>query len=578
MSAINLAEIITGGKNPAKVAYYCNTQQVSYRDLFNRAASLAQGMRAIGVAKRQRVLICLYDTPAISEAFLAALSIGAIPVVVNPRFSRASFEHVLHDSAARLVLGENDNLALLDALCQLAPHNPVLMLQDSYGTPGLQIADKLDATHLHLSDFVKALDVPFAFERIGELDAAFWQYTSGTTGKPKAVQHASRTMLANTDAFARQTHGLGEHDIFYSAAKMFFGYGFGASFFFPLLLGASAVLDPFMPSNDFTVLRHIGLYRPSVFFGAPAIYAALLNHVERIKPCLPGQFTCISAGSSLPQAIFDKWQAAFGLNIYDGIGATEMGHIFIANRAGQVKSGATGIPIAGYDVALLTREEGQLRPGSGDGGILCVRGPHPDLGYWNRPQATQEKFIADPFGNDATVGGQQNRNQAGNHDAENPVENQAGSRDITPISISLEYTDCNQGWYVTGDLFSRDADGFYTYRGREDDLFKSNGIWVEPLAIENALLLQVPNLLECALVPKSDEQELVYPVLYCVFNPNTPSRRESILAVKAALATICDKHSLPREILLLDALPRNDNGKISRMALAALEMDGSKTA
>lgn len=574
MSTINLAEIIVSGKNPAKVAYYCNTQQVSYRDLFNRAASLAQGMRGIGVTRRQRVLICLYDTPAISEAFLAALSIGAIPVVVNPRFSRASFEHVLHDSAARLVLGENDNLAMLDALCQAAPHNPVLMLQDSYGTPGLQIADKLDASHLHLSDFVKALDVPFAFERIGELDAAFWQYTSGTTGKPKAVQHASRTMLANTEAFARQTHGLGEHDIFYSAAKMFFGYGFGASFFFPLLLGASAVLDPFMPSNDFTVLRHIGLYRPSVFFGAPAIYAALLNHVERIKPCLPAQFTCISAGSSLPQAIFDKWQAAFGLNIYDGIGATEMGHIFIANSAGQVKPGATGQPVAGYEVALLTREDGQLRPGSGDSGILCVRGPHPDLGYWNRPQATQEKFIADPFATGSTVGSKADTEIVG--DQQN--RNQAGSRDITPNVSKREYPDGHQGWYVTGDLFSRDADGFYTYRGREDDLFKSNGIWVEPLAIENALLLQVPNLLECALEPKSDEQELVYPVLYCVFNPNTPSRRESILAVKAALATICDKHNLPREILLLDGLPRNDNGKISRMALAALELDGSKTA
>ena len=547
MNAINLAEQIVHGKDLAKVAYYCNTEQLSYRELFNRSASLAQGMRRIGIKNRQRVLICLYDTPAVSEAFLAALSIGAIPVVINPRFSRTSFEHVLQDSAAGLVLCEHDNLAVLDELCQASAHQPLLMLQDSYGTPGLQVADKIDVSHLHLSDFINEVDVPFEFVQIDPSDAAFWQYTSGTTGKPKGVQHASATMLANTHAFATQTHGFNESDVFYSAAKMFFGYGFGASFFFPLLLGASCVLDPFMPSSDITVLRNIALHRPTVFFGAPALYASLLNHVERIKPCLPPRFTCISAGSSLPQAIFEKWQAALGMPIYDGIGATEMGHIFIANRAGQVKTGATGTPLPGYEVVLAKREGTLLVPqqdANEASGILCVRGPHANLGYWNHPKATQEKFISGAA--------------------------------IAQQSASSE--DAKACWYVTGDLFTRDADGFYTYRGREDDLFKSNGIWVEPLAIENALLLKVADLLECALVPCQDDQELTYPVLYCVFNQKTVSRQDAILAVKAALPGICEKHSQPREVLVLEGLPRNDNGKISRNALASLGPARSKSA
>lgn len=512
MSKINLArEIVNRQSDLEKHAYLYDGTGLSYAALFQRAASLAHGLRLQGVASRQRVLICLYDTPAVSELFLAALSLGAIPVVLNPRLSSDTLRHVIADSAAVLLACEYANLDIVNtagAGCRL----PRLLLQDSYAIAGAARACQAEPPSLRFSTLTR-LDCVFEYTDIGPEDAAFWQYTSGTTGRPKAVQHCSSTMLDNTEAYAVQTHGFSSSDVFYSAAKMFFGYGFGASFFFPLLLGATAVLDATTPSNDLAVLRNIAAYRPTAIFCAPALYSALLAHAERLKPHIGAHTVFVSAGSSLPRTLAERWHGAVGTPIYDGIGSTEMGHIFLSNSRHGCKPGATGRPVSGYET--------RLAPGAtADAGILWVRGRHPHLGYWNKPEASREKF--------------------------------------------------SDGWCCTGDLFSVDADGYYTYRGRSDDLFKSNGIWVTPLAIENEILSRLPQVLECVLVPCQGSGGLDEPALFCVIDPQRSSQADGIAAVRAIVDAVCEKHSLPRRVLALDALPRNDNGKVSRAALSAL--------
>ncbi|MBB3117579.1 AMP-binding protein [Pseudoduganella violacea] len=517
MTQANLArEIVSRQRDLRKNAYLYNNTGLSYSSLFQRSASLAQALRGLGLVSRQRIVISLYDSPAVSEIFLAALSIGAIPVVINPKLSRDSLSHIIADSGASLLACETDNLDTVRAVCADAATPPRLLLQDSYATVVPAKTGDKAADLLHLSALTQQ-QCAFEFTYIGENEAAFWQYTSGTTGRPKAVQHCSVTMLENTQAFAVCTHGFTSDDVFYSAAKMFFGYGFGASFFFPLLLGATAVLDSAMPSNDYAVLRNIAAHRPSAIFCAPALYAALLPHAARLKPYLSEDTVFISAGSGLPQSIFERWQEAFGLPIYDGIGSTEMGHIFLSNAPSSLKAGATGRPVVGYQVRLEASAQGQ----DGDG-ILWVKGRHPNLGYWNKPQASGEKFV--------------------------------------------------DGWCCTGDLFSRDAEGFYTYRGRSDDLFKSNGIWVTPLAIESEIQRRLPQVLECALVPHQGDGELAEPVLFCVIDAKQCGQEEGITAVQAILGEVCEKHSLPKQLLALDALPRNDNGKVSRAALSKFDL------
>lgn len=518
MSTVNLAqEIVSRKQDPNKNAFLYGGAGLSYGRLFQRAASLAHEMKALGLVSRQRIVIFLYDTPAVAEIFLAALAMGAIPVVVNPRLGSESLSHILSDSGAALVVCEYDNLALASAVAA-ATHAPRLMLQDCYKTAASAV--EADTAVLRLSALAQH-DHAFAFTLIGAGEAAFWQYTSGTTGRPKAVQHCSATMLENTASFAVRTHGLTSEDVFYSAAKMFFGYGFGASFFFPLLLGASAVLDPAMPSNDVAVLRNIATYRPSAIFCAPALYASLLNHAERLKPYLGHRALCVSAGSSLPKSVFERWRTALGIDIYDGIGSTEMGHIFVSNARAAVKAGTTGRAVGGYELKLIAPDHAE--PGMDpDAGILCVKGAHPQLGYWNQPAASAAKFV--------------------------------------------------DGWYVTGDLFTRDAEHFYTYRGRSDDLFKVNGIWVTPLAIESQILMRLPQVLECALVPYQGDADLAEPLLFCVIDPTLSTRADGVAAIEAILGAVCEKHSQPKRIVALDVLPRNDNGKVSRAALSALAL------
>ncbi|NVD96410.1 AMP-binding protein [Massilia sp. BJB1822] len=517
MAQANLArEIVSRQRDFNKNAYLYQNTGLSYASLFQRSASLAQALYGLGLVSRQRIVISLYDSPAVSEIFLAALAIGAIPVVINPKLSRDSLSHIVADSGASLLACESDNLDIVCAVCADAATPPRLLLQDSYATVTPASTGSEAAGLLLLSALTRQQCV-FEFTDIGENEAAFWQYTSGTTGRPKAVQHCGATMLENTQAFAVCTHGFTSDDVFYSAAKMFFGYGFGASFFFPLLLGATAVLDSAMPSNDYAVMRNIATYRPSAIFCAPALYAALLPHAARLKPYLGEDTVFISAGSGLPQSIFERWQAAFGLPIYDGIGSTEMGHIFISNSRSALKAGATGRPVVGYQVRLEAGAQDQ----DGDG-MLWVKGRHPNLGYWNKPEASSEKFV--------------------------------------------------DGWCCTGDLFTRDAEGFYTYRGRSDDLFKSNGIWVTPLAIESEIQRRLPQVLECALVPHQGENELAEPVLFCVFDAKQCNRDEGIAAVQAILGVVCEKHCLPQQLIALDTLPRNDNGKVSRAALGKFDL------
>lgn len=349
------------------------------------------------------------------------------------------------------------------------------------------------------------------WHEFSENDAAFWQYTSGTTGLPKAVQHGTLTMLENFSRYCQSTLGVSSDAVFLSAAKMYFGYGAGASIFFPLLANATAIVEPTMPVSDLLAIQLISKHKPTHFFAAAPMYAALLKHESRLNRQIFGKITYISAGSNLPAGIYNSWLETINQPILDGIGATEVGHIFLSNSPSRHTANVTGFPISGYEYKLV---DDQGHPCETKGRLL-VKTNHPNLGYWKNAIATEKKF--------------------------------------------------NNGWYDTGDLFYKSGNS-YTYRGRADDLFKSNGIWVEPLAIESKLLGKFSDIIECALVPKKDKSSLTYPHLYIVSKEN--SCKETLLTnLQDRLLDLFDKHSAPKKISFIPALPRNDNGKVSRQQL-----------
>lgn len=518
MGCGNLAQtIVERCLDERKVAYYFGAEKIEYAKLFADASKVANYFKVGGFCSGDRIIIALYDSPVIPVVFLAALSRGLIPVVVNPRLREPTFYHIYTDCGAKAIFHESDNFSTVSRVVESGKNvDPAMIVQDVHCFCGSED----ERSNIGSESLKHIIDMPggdeFDYIDVPSDRAAFWQYTSGTTGHPKAVQHVSDTMLFNTEKYASELQGWGQNDIFYSVAKMFFGYGFGASFFFPLLLNASAVLDCQMPTNDIRVMQNVVKYRPTVLFANPAIYISLVNYADRMKGVF-STIQCVSAGMNLSSVVLKNWISAYDTPIFDGIGSTEMGHIFISNSRKGMKEGATGLPVPGYEVKIQNNSVYPLREGEVERGVLWVKGKHENLGYWQSPEKNKEKFV--------------------------------------------------DGWCNTGDVFVKDRDGYYTCCGREDDLFKINGIWVEPQSIETSLIKAVCEIRECALVPEQVDGGSMQTTLYYVAKHPDQEYRQIEHDIRTALEYICEAHSYPKFIQRLDALPRNDNGKVSRKEL-----------
>jgi benzoate-CoA ligase len=480
----------------AKTAFIDDAGSCTYAQLAERVDRAANALRALGIGREQRIAIAMLDGSDWPALFLGAIKAGIVPVAMNTLLTPADYAYQLCDSGARALFVSDPLLKNFEPILKNCPDLKHVISQS-------KLKD------LFASAPGRAEAAPTTRD-----DMCFWLYSSGSTGAPKGTVHLHSHLIATAELYAKPILGIRESDVVFSAAKLFFAYGLGNSLSFPLALGATAILMAERPTPE-AVFKRLTEKRPTIFYAVPTLYAALLaspNFPERSGLTLR---ICTSAGEALPADIGKRWTERTGVEILDGIGSTEMLHIFLSNRPGEVRYGTTGKPVPGYRVRLVD-DQGNVIARPGELGELQISGPTSALMYWNQRERTKSTF---------------------------------------------------QGpWTRSGDKYTVDEQGYYTYGGRSDDMLKVSGIYVSPIEVEAALITHEV-VLEAAVVGAEDENKLVKPKAFVVLKAgHAPS--DSLKAalqqhVKAKLAL----HKYPRWIEFLSELPKTATGKIQRFKL-----------
>ena len=489
-----------------KVAYVDAFGPVNYTALAERVDRAGDALRGLGVQIEQRVMLVMQDTVDLVAVFLGAIKIGAVPVPVNTLLTAADYAHFLGDSRARVLVVSD---ALLPKLRDARACSPWLAATVVARTPEGGPDDGLP----RLDDLLAAATPGLAAAPTCADDVAFWLYSSVSTGKPKGAIHLHAHLERTATLYAQGVLGLREDDVVFSAAKLFFAYGLGNALTFPLAVGATTVLLAGRPTPA-AVFATLEGRACTVFCGVPTLFASMLADAAHADARLPALRLCVSAGEALPQHVGERWRDRFGADILDGIGSTEMLHIFLSNRPGEVRYGTTGRPVPGYTMRLVGDDGGEVL--GADEGSLWVSGPTAAIGYFNDRARSLQTF--------------------------------------------------HGPWTRTGDRYARDADGYYTYCGRADDMLKVGGIWVSPFEVESALVAH-DAVLEAAVVGHADAEGLIKPRAFVVVRD--PSRAGPELAdelrrfVKDRLAP----YKYPRWIEFVDELPKTATGKIQRFRL-----------
>jgi len=493
----------------AKLAYIDDAGTLSYGALDESIRRVAAGLRAMGVRREERVLLLMQDCNHWPVTFLGCLYAGVVPVAVNTLLTAADYAFMLDNSRAQAAFVSGNLLATLQAAMESGQHE-LQHLVVSRG--GERPAGALDF------DAWLAQQTPQAEPaRTLADDIAFWLYSSGSTGRPKGTVHSQANLYWTAELYARPVLGLREQDLCFSAAKLFFAYGLGNGLSFPLSVGATTVLMAERPTAEAAFQRWTR-HQPTVFFGAPTGYAGMLA-----SPRLPARSEvslrlCSSAGEALPRDIGERFTAQFGAEIVDGIGSTEMLHIFLSNRPGDVRYGTTGKPVEGYEVELRD-EDGRVLQGAGEVGDLYIRGPSAALMYWRNREKTRETFRG--------------------------------------------------GWTKSGDKYCRDADGYYIYAGRSDDMLKVSGQYVSPFEVESTLMLH-PAVLEAAVIGVDDAQGLTRARAFVVLKTPVaePAEADALAQeLKAFVKQRLAPHKYPRLLDFVAELPKTATGKIQRFRL-----------
>lgn len=484
-----------------RVAIVSDGRQVTYRALSEHVNRAGHALTALGVTAGERVLLVLLDSPDFVAAFLGAAKIGAVAVPTNTTLRTTDYAYFLEESRARAVIVHAALLSevapALERSSQRLEHRVVV------------VGDRVSG-YLHWDDWLDgrsgALD---AAPTVGT-DDAFWLWTSGSTGKPKAAVHCHRDWAAN---YAVGVLGLTDSDVTFSSSKLFHAYGLGNSLAFPLYVGATTVLSS-ARSRAKSVLEIVQRTRPTLFFSVPTLYAAMLQEARATDYDLSSVRLAVSAAEPLPAEIFRRWKERFDVEILDGLGSTEVLHINLSARAGDVRPGSSGTPVPGYDIRVVDADGEDVSAGTV--GDLLVSGDSRAVGYWNRPELTADRMRGH--------------------------------------------------WFVTGDKYSVDVDGYYWYAGRADDMFKVSGQWVSPIEIESTLV-EHASVLEAAVIAFQEESKLHTAKAFVVLRQGCTAGPELAKELQDLVKARLTPYKCPRRIEFLSELPKSAAGKVLRYKL-----------
>jgi benzoate-CoA ligase len=487
-----------------KIAYIDDAGSYTYGDLAARVNRFANSLHGFGLAQEQRILLCIQDGIDFPTAFLGAIKAGIVPIPVNTMLSDADYAYMLHDSRAQMVVISEPLLPKFQPILGQSPFlKHVLVAGFAVPPTGMRsFSEVLAASTDSFEPAPTARDEP-----------CFWLYSSGSTGAPKGTVHVHSSLIETAALYAQATLGLKESDVMLSAAKLFFAYGLGNSLTFPLAVGGTAVLMA-ERATPASIIARLRLHRPTVFSGVPTLYASLLASDQLPRAPELSLRLCNSAGEALPEDIARRWRERTGVDIVDGIGSTEMLHIFISNRPDRIRYGTLGSPVPGFE-AKIVDGEGNL-VAAGETGDLLVRGSTSAKFYWNQHARSRATF---------------------------------------------------EGvWTRTGDRFRVDENGDYVYAGRADDMLKVGGIYVSPIEVESALIAH-PAVHETAVVGKEDSDRLVKPIAYVVLAKGFLSSEALAEELKAFVKSRLAPYKYPRWIEFVADLPKTATGKIQRFKL-----------
>lgn len=496
----------------AKPAILCGDDVVTYGALHERVNRFGNALLALDVRMEERVAILMPDMPELVYAFFGAIKIGAVAVPMNTMLMPPDYQYLLNDCRARILVVHESLLSNYTAI------RPNLMF-----IKHVIVVGGREEGCLHAADIMAAAEPQLAPADTSKDDSAFWLYSSGTTGFPKGTIHLHHDMIVESEFYGRQTIGITEADISFSVAKLFFAYGLGNGLCFPLYSGGTTVLFPGRPTPP-RAYEMIDRYQPTVFYGVPTSYAGMLYAAEMAGRTSLGRVRmCVSAGEPLPKTIFERWLGRFGVEIIDGIGSTEILHIFISNRPGQVRPGSTGQIVPGYEAKIVDDAGAELP--AGQVGTLLIKGDSIAAGYWNKHDQTKETFRGE--------------------------------------------------WINTHDKFMRDQDGYFWYAGRTDDMIKVSGQAVWPADVES-VLQKHPMVLDSGVIGATDRDGLMKVRAFVVLKDKAKASPELAAELQEFVKQNTAKHKYPRTVTFVDELPKTPTGKTKRYLLRkrALEEQG----
>jgi len=489
-----------------KTAVIDDRGRYSYGDLSRRSNRVAHALQAQGLQAETRIALAVLDSVEFVDVFWGAVKAGMVPVCLNTLLTSEHYRYIVADSRARVLVVSTE---LLDQFIPILPELPHI---EKVIVVGANTGD-----YLVLQDLVSAQSDHFDTVETHRDDVAFWLYSSGSTGNPKGVLHRHSSLYWSARLYGREVLGIEADDIVYSAAKLFFAYGLGNGMSFPFMVGATVVLLAGRPTPD-AVMDCMQRHDTTIFYGVPTLYAAILADPEN-TPARGSQALrlCVSAGEALPEELGKRWRRRFGVDILDGVGSTEMLHIYVSNRPGTVRYGSSGTPVPGYDARLVDEQDRDVA--DGDIGELLIRGLTAPNGYWAQRRKSVQTFIGE--------------------------------------------------WTRTGDKYTRDAQGLYYYCGRSDDMFKSGGNWVSPFEVESALIAH-DKVLEAAVIARADEHKNLKPVAYVILKEGVDASDNLAAELQTFVKARLELWKHPRWIEFMDSFPKTATGKIQRYKLRVL--------